>query len=462
MPNPRRRSGKQGRFDGLLLTLMLSTVFSGKAHRMLEIHSRRYRAFNARVLRRKSAVGPVLAFFDVVAQLNMGRLPFESNAGTGKDFTGVVFEPGLRLSNTYSQLHKADLRDAVLTDARFRAVNLRKTIWKGSEVRKCWFAECNFQQAAFTPAGVHGTVFEDCDFQTTKISADFERCLFHDCRLDDHRLRGCSFRNTAFRDCSFRHADLTGVDLEGARFENCDLDGVNLTGATLRDTVFDRCNLHGAIWSDADIDGVAVNRSEIYGISLWGTRGEPALARELSLTKPGEPSGLEIDALHMAVFVASLMEGNGVRELVDGLSSTLVLVLGRFSPEHKPVLDAIRARLRELGYTAVIFDSSLPRRRDTSETVSVLAKLSRFVIADATDPRSVPYELRGFVTDSGTPLQVVTRGEPPFSMLEDLEKFPWVRPSREFTGASDLVEALPEMVTDLEELCERSRTKRTS
>jgi uncharacterized protein YjbI with pentapeptide repeats len=452
MAGPTGKSRKSRRFEGLFVAI-LACFLSGKVHRMLEFILPAYRRFNARELHRGSTLDRVLAILDLGALINMGRFPFESTVGTGKDLSGVVFEPGLRLSNSYDRLHKADLQRVVLPAAEFRKVNFRKTIWTGARIEDSLFVECSFQQAQFTPSAVRTTVFENCEFRSTTVAANVDHCLFKDCRLDGYRLGRCAFPGTTFRDCSLKGVDLVGVDLAGACFENCDLEGANLSRAILRNASFDRCNLHGAIWSNADIEGVSVTRSEIYGISLWGTRGEPALARELSLTKPGDSASLEIDALHIAVFVASLMEGNGVRELVDGLSSTLVLILGRFSPEHKPVLDEIRARLRELGYTAIVFDSSVPRLRDTSETVAVLARLSRFVIADLTEPRSAPYELRSFVTESKTPLQVVTRGEPPFSMFADLEKLPWVLPSREFTGISDLVDALPELIGGLEGLC---------
>ncbi len=437
-----------GHLDAFLTLLVIVPWLSGKAHRALELGSARYRALNARALQQRSTLDRALALLDLIAQFD--PIPVKPSTGMGKDLTGVTFQPGLRFSDSYTRLHKADLRDAELTRATFRNVNFRKSIWTGARVFGCAFDSCSFQQAFVTPAHAHETSFEDCDFTHATVAGDFDGCAFRDCRLDGHRLRLCRFRKAEFRHCSLRGVDLAGVDLDGALFEDCNLSEADFKGAMLRNATFDRCDLRGASWSDADIGDVVVARSEIYGMSLWGTHGEVADARELSLTKPGETTALEIDGLHIAVFVVSLLDGNGVRELVDGLSSTLVLILGRFSPEHKKVLDEVRSGLRALGYTAIVFDSSAPRNRDTSETVAILAKLSRFVLADLTEPKSAPYELQQFVADGGTPLQVVTRGEPPFSMFSDLERYPWVLPAREFEDGADLLASLPELVADLE------------
>ena len=125
---------------------------------------------------------------------------------------------------------------------------------------------------------------------------------------------------------------------------------------------------------------------------------------------------IEIDGLHISVFVDSLWRGNGVRDLVDGLTSTVVLLLGRFDPANKVVLDRLRDELRVRGYSAMLFDTTPAVSRDLSETVQVLARLSRFVIADLSDPRSSPHELQQFVPFVAVPTATVTRGQPSFSM----------------------------------------------
>lgn len=88
-----------------------------------------------------------------------------------------------------------------------------------------------------------------------------------------------------------------------------------------------------------------------------------------------------------------MLDGVGVRRVVDSVTSKLVLVLGSFSPQEKPVLDALRIGLLGSGYVAVTFDFERPSARDYAETVLTLVGMSRFVIADFTNAKEVRAEV---------------------------------------------------------------------
>jgi hypothetical protein len=88
-----------------------------------------------------------------------------------------------------------------------------------------------------------------------------------------------------------------------------------------------------------------------------------------------------------------------IRDVINTITSKVVLILGRFTDEKKAVLDAIREELRHHDYLPVLFDFEKLASRDITETVSTLAHMARFVIADITDAKSIPQELMKIVPD---------------------------------------------------------------
>jgi len=54
----------------------------------------------------------------------------------------------------------------------------------------------------------------------------------------------------------------------------------------------------------------------------------------------------------------------------------VVLILGRFTPERKVVLDAIRDELRKRDYLPVLFDFEKPANKDLTGTISTLANMA--------------------------------------------------------------------------------------
>ena len=104
--------------------------------------------------------------------------------------------------------------------------------------------------------------------------------------------------------------------------------------------------------------------------------------------------------------------------------------------------------MRDLEYLPVIFDFECPTDRDVTETVKILAGLSRFVIADITNPRSVPLELQATVPDYMVPfVTILQRGQPAFGMFDDLpRKYHWALPLLEYNSAETLLAAFEKKV----------------
>src|SRR2546423_1546646 len=182
------------------------------------------------------------------------------------------------------------------------------------------------------------------------------------------------------------HVDLTEVDLSKAILFGANLSGAILTGADLGDANLSRTNLSKAILNKARLVNTNLEKADltgcsIYGISAWNVNLEDAIQENLIITLPTEPV-ITVDDLEIAQFIYLLLNNKKIRNVIDTITSKVVLILGRFTPERKKVLNALRDELRKKNYLPIIFDFEKPASRDVTETMSILAHLARFVIAD--------------------------------------------------------------------------------
>src|SRR5205085_2340915 len=121
----------------------------------------------------------------------------------------------------------------------------------------------------------------------------------------------------------------------------------------------------------------------------WDINLEGAIQSDLVITPPKEPT-ITVDNLEVAQFIYLLLNTEKIRSIIDIVSGKVVLILGRFTEERKKVLLGLKDELRKRNYIPVIFDFDKPSSRDLTETITTLAHLSRFIIADISEPRSIP------------------------------------------------------------------------
>ena len=124
----------------------------------------------------------------------------------------------------------------------------------------------------------------------------------------------------------------------------------------------------------------------------------------------GDEPAITVDNIEVAQFVYLLLHNEKIRDVINTITSKVVLILGRFTDERKSVLDAIREELRKRDYLPILFDFNVPATRDITETVSLLARMARFIIADLTDPSSIPKELEAIVPSLAVPIQPLLEG----------------------------------------------------
>jgi hypothetical protein len=170
---------------------------------------------------------------------------------------------------------------------------------------------------------------------------------------------------------------------------------------------------------------------------------EGAIQSNLVITPRREPA-IQVDNLEVAQFVYLLLNNERIRHVIDTITSKVVLILGRFTRERKDVLNAIRDELRKRDYLPILFDFEKPESRDLTGTVTTLANMARFVIADLTDPSSVPHELATIAPGTVVPIQtILLAGQREYAMFPDLKRrYHWVLEPYQYRTQQMLLEHL--------------------
>jgi hypothetical protein len=185
----------------------------------------------------------------------------------------------------------------------------------------------------------------------------------------------------------------------------------------------------------------------VYGSSAWNVSLDGATQSNLSINAPDEPT-ITVDNLKVAPFLYLMVHNDEIRDIIDTLTSKVVLILRRFIPERKAVLDALREALRRRNYVPVVFDFDRPANPDILHTVTLLARMARFVIADITDPAMVCTELAQLVPPlPSVAFQVLLqRDGKPFVEWETIKMYRNVLPIHRYTDMAELLAALPDFV----------------
>lgn len=281
-------------------------------------------------------------------------------------------------------------------------------------------------------------------------------------------LDGLNLNNINFRETDLRHATLNGTKLAGAFLNGADLYGAKLRGADLREAELIAAYLYGVDLREANLEDADLSRASlvgmdlrkanftncrIHGISAWNLNLEDAIQKNLIISNYKE-STITVDNLEVAQFIYLVLNNNKIRDVIDTIGKKAVLILGRFTSERKYILDVIREELRKRGYLPILFDFEKPVTRDLTETISTLAHLSRFIIADITDAKSIPQELQAIVPNlPSVPIQpIIHVSDYVYTMFEHFERYPWVLPLQRYETLNDLMLSLGEKIVKPAEL----------
>jgi hypothetical protein len=278
------------------------------------------------------------------------------------------------------------------------------------------------------------------------FKADLAGASLFGANLFGANLTGANLTKANLFEASLIGANLTEANLTEANLIRANLSEANLTRANLTRANLTRANLRAAALVDVDLTGANLTGCRIYGVSAWGLKLEGATQQNLVVTLPNEPE-ITVDNIEVAQFIYLLFNNQKLREVIDTITSKVVLILGRFTEERKTVLDALREELRKRDYVPVLFDFNVPATRDITETVSLLAGMARFIIADLTDPSSIPKEFEAVIPGLAVPVQPLLEGSSrPYAMFKDYWKYEWVLPVYRYEGLEPLLLALADKI----------------
>ncbi|MBI2915203.1 MAG: pentapeptide repeat-containing protein [Firmicutes bacterium] len=332
---------------------------------------------------------------------------------------------------TEVDLREADLSRAVLRDANLSGANLT-----GSDLREADLSGADLTRADLTGVEAANTVFERAKLVAARLAS---------ARLVKADLAGASLRGADLGGADLTRADLSEVDLSWADLSGADLTKADLTRADLRNT-----NLTNARFIETTIEKTALCGSLVHRMLIWGLKGDPGDQSDLIMTPPGEPT-IAVDGVELSQLVRQLLDGHSLAKLVevDPNTSKAVLVTGRFE-KRKPVLEAIRQKLRSRGYSPILFDFG--KSGDLQETIPVLACLCRFVIADITDSADVAEEQKTVIAALPVPVQpIMDRSANVWGVFAELSDCPRVLVPYKYESPGDLRQVMEERVIPLAE-----------
>jgi uncharacterized protein YjbI with pentapeptide repeats len=378
---------------------------------------------------------------------------------------------GANLSAVTTSLGAADLHGANLSGADLSAASLA-----GVELSGANLSGAQLGGAQLGGAHIGGANLNAADISATDLrGADLVEANLSKANLVEANLSGANLNRTNLREAKLTWADLsashlmgsdlsaanlTGANLSRANLNGADLIEANLSKANLREARFGGANLAGAnltatMLVETDLTNADLTGCSIYGMSAWRLKLSNGTKQQNLVITPEDELEVITDGLEVAQFLYLVLNNLKLRRTIETIISKVVLILGRFPPERRAVLDAMRDQLRkaDLGYVPVVIDFQKPRSPTTDDSVMTLARMARFVIVDLSDSKSVLQELQLIVASNPLlPVQPLLIATQEAAMLDVIERSPSVLRTYRY-------EDLAQLTADFEALMGACRLK---
>jgi uncharacterized protein YjbI with pentapeptide repeats len=368
-----------------------------------------------------------------------------------------------------ADLTGADLREIDLSFKELKNVDLSNADLSNKDLSLIIFENSLLVAANLSGSNFNSTLFHHVDFSGANFrNSKLIRTTIAECIAVNTDFSTSNFTNSYLHQCDFSGSEFIDAEIIDVQFIGCSLVSCNFSFANLyrtkieqndcSKTLFTKANLTSASLINVCVQGAYFWNSRIFGLSAWEIKGVPENQSNLIITQEGYPV-ITVDDLQVAQFIYLLLNNSNIKNAIDTITSKAVLILGRFTEERKAILDAIYEELREQGFLPILFDFSGPQNRDITETVSTLAHLSSFVIADITDAKSIPQELQIIVPNlPSVPVQpIILASQCEYGMFEHFKHYPWVLPTFMYKDVDEAVISvskilLPQILLKLKEL----------
>ena len=346
-------------------------------------------------------------------------------------------------------LSEVDLINAELTKIDFSDVDLHGAYMVGSDLNSANLERAILRKTNFSIANLKGANLKDSNLSETN---------FNGANLNAANLCNSDLRKSSLKGADLSEADLTNADLRGANLSNAILLKANLSGANLENAILNGTDLSGANLSKSNLstscmigtnlDYADLSNAKIFGISAWELSLDNTIQKSLTINQDDDFI-IQVDNFDIAQFIGLLLSHKSIHNVIETITSKIVLILGRFSEERRDVLEAISKELRAHDYLPVLIDFRGSTNKNNTNKIATLARISKFIIADITGSTNIIKELRKIVPElPSVPVQplVQDNGNEYSGIFESDRDYPWVAPIFHYKNLDSLLPSINDFI----------------
>ncbi|MBW1298118.1 pentapeptide repeat-containing protein [Aquimarina litoralis] len=262
------------------------------------------------------------------------------------------------------------------------------------------------------------------DFYATK----FINCIFKDCWFEETSFESTTFENCKLIGGGFSELDFKSVDRNNIlTFKTCNfnkstfckstkIESVDFEGSSFVKTTFSACNLSNSKFYGTNVWDITIdNTTKQNNLIIHDTRG--LLTNRIIVC--------DIEVAHI---INLLCSNDKFSNLTSESQSKFILILGRFGV-NKENLEKLKDKIiQDTNYSPIVFDWNNDKSNlDFIETIVFLSGFAKFIVADISNPKSVPAELQAILSNIMLPVfPIMHESDSEYAVFTSIKKYQWV------------------------------------